>query len=81
MVRRPNAADARHGIKAGRSKVSPIPAAPQSRIDRLVALIDHCSAARQTADELGETFLSYLLAMAIQEGRSAMRQSSDAQRT
>ena len=47
-----------------------------SRIDRFVEIIDHCAAAKEAADALGEKFLSYLLAMAIQESRATVRRNS-----
>lgn len=53
--------------------------AAQSRIDRLVEIIDCCSAAKQGADEMGDKFLSYLLAMAIQEARALARNPAASQ--
>ena len=47
----------------------------RSRVDRFVEIIDHCAAAQEAADGLGEKFLSYLLAMAIQESRAAVRRN------
>lgn len=53
-------------------------AAPEldTRIDHLVALVDHCKAAQDLSDALGDKFLSYLLAMTIQEAQGAMRRSN-----
>jgi hypothetical protein len=48
----------------------------RSRVELLVELIDHCTAAKDQADGLGEKFLSYLLAMALQESRAAIRRTS-----
>lgn len=48
---------------------------PRSRVDQFVEIIDHCAAAKEAADRLGEKFLSYLLAMAIQESRAAVRRN------
>ncbi len=51
-------------------------AGPQARrIDRLVALADHCAAALTLAEGMDERFLAYLLAMAVEEAGLAMRQS------
>lgn len=49
------------------------PAPGARRIDRLAEIVDQCTDAKTTADELGDRFLAYLLAMAIQETRNAMR--------
>lgn len=49
------------------------PDAEGRRIDRLAEIVDHCTDAKRTADLLGDRFLAYLLAMAIQETRNAMR--------
>lgn len=74
MARRPTTSDDRASPKEiGAVSMSP---STQTHIDRLVALLDHCTQAKDTADAIGEKFLSYLLAMAIQESRSAMRQST-----
>ena len=43
------------------------------RIDRLAEIVDQCTDAKRIADQLGDRFLAYLLAMAIQETRNAMR--------
>ena len=43
------------------------------RVDRLAEVVDHCTASKLVAEELGDRFLAYLLAMAIQEARTAMR--------
>jgi len=43
------------------------------RIDRLAEAVDLCSNAKDIADALDEKLLAYLLAMAIQETRAAMR--------
>jgi hypothetical protein len=59
---------------ANDSSSSPADQSDELKVDRLVTLIDHCTAAKAIADELGEKLLSYLLAMAIQEGRSSVRQ-------
>ena len=48
-------------------------AVPQGRIDRLVELVDHCSSAKDIAESIGDTFLAYMLAMAIQAARTEMR--------
>lgn len=48
-----------------------------SRIDRLVALADHCTAAQALAIDLGEGFLVHLLAMVIQEARTTMQKSTN----
>ncbi|MGD0632829.1 MAG: hypothetical protein ABSA13_00930 [Beijerinckiaceae bacterium] len=45
----------------------------QSRLDQLVALVDHCTAAKEIADVLGDTFLAYMLSMTIQSARTEMR--------
>ena len=45
------------------------------RTEQLVDAIDHCAAAKDIADGLGDRFLAYLLAMAIQEARAAIRDS------
>lgn len=69
MTRRPLVSEPRH--------LKPLNRIPsQSRIDRLVEIIDHCSAAKQGADEMGDKFLSYLLSMAIQEARALARNPS-----
>ena len=47
----------------------------ESRVQQMVALIDQCTAAKKTADALGEKFLAYLLAMTIQESRAAIRRN------
>ena len=44
-----------------------------SRTETLVAIIDHCGAAKTLADQVGNRFLAYLLAMTIQEARSNLR--------
>ena len=80
MVKRPSGTDPRPVSKPSRSKGAAPAIAGQSRIDRLVELIDHCTAAKGAADELGEKLLSYLLAMAIQESRSAVRQDNNSPR-
>lgn len=76
MARRPSATETRAAAKPGRTKATVISAENPTRIEKLVELVDHCTAAKATADELGEKLLSYLLAMAIQESRAAMRQTS-----
>lgn len=61
-------------MKRARAKLpDSLPVAGSGHTDKLVELIDHCTAAKKIADEMGETFLAYLIAMAIQEGRTAMR--------
>ena len=45
----------------------------KKRVDQLVTLIDHCTAAQAIADAQGDKFLSYMLAMTIQAARGAMR--------
>lgn len=72
MTRRPPISEPRHLKPQSR-----IPS--QSRIDRLVEIMDHCGAAKQSADEMGDKFLSYLLAMAIQEARALARNPSGPQ--
>ena len=49
-----------------------------TRIQQIVELIDHCTLAKDTADRLREPFLSYLLAMTIQESRAALRRTNTA---
>lgn len=49
------------------------------RTDQLVQLCDYCSAAHRIADANGEKLLAYLLAMAIQEGQTALRRLTAAQ--
>jgi hypothetical protein len=44
-----------------------------SRLDQLVALVDHCAAAKDIAESLNDTFLSYMLSMTILAARSEMR--------
>ena len=72
MAKRPSATDFRTGAKPNRS-ATPLTTGTPSRIDRLVEVIDLCTAAKETADAVGEKLLSYLLSMAIQESRTAMR--------
>lgn len=72
MTKRCNGESSHAGAKA--AKAPPVRSGGTRRMDRLVELVDHCAAAKDTADRLGETFLAYLLAMAIQEARAAMRQ-------
>jgi hypothetical protein len=45
----------------------------QNRLDQLVALVDHCTAAKEIADSLGDTFLAYMLSMTIQSARTEMQ--------
>ncbi|MDR3462882.1 MAG: hypothetical protein P4L76_11275 [Beijerinckiaceae bacterium] len=45
----------------------------QSRLDQLVTIVDHCTAAKDIADALGDTFLAYMLSMTIQSARTEMR--------
>lgn len=47
----------------------------RARMDQLVAIVDHCNAAIDIADKLDNKFLSYLLSMAVQEARTAMRKT------
>ena len=47
----------------------------RARLDQLVALVDKCNAAIDIADKLDNKFLSYLLAMAVQEARMTMRKT------
>jgi hypothetical protein len=49
------------------------PSAEPNRLDCLVKLVDHCTAAKEIADSLGDSFLSYMLSMSIQAARSEMR--------
>ena len=59
----------------GAKRVEPEQAATDAprRIDRLAEIVDLCLEARQTALDLDEKLLAYLLAMAVQETRAAMR--------
>ena len=43
------------------------------RIDQTVAIMDHCRAAKVLADRRGDKFLSYILAMAIEEARTNLQ--------
>ncbi len=45
----------------------------KSRLDRLIEIVDHCTAARAIAEAAGDTFLAYMLAMTIQAARTEMR--------
>jgi hypothetical protein len=45
----------------------------KTRLDRLIEIVDHCTAARSIAESAGDTFLSYMLAMTIQAARTEMR--------
>ena len=47
--------------------------AEDRRIDQLAEIVDHCIGAKSIADSLDQKLLGYLLAMAIQETRAAMR--------
>lgn len=77
MPKRVNEKGGRLAFKASRAK-APLKKTPGARrLECLVELVDHCTAAKGMADDLDEKFLAYLLAMAIQETRSAMRQQAD----
>ena len=80
MTGRPHGTRSRAAQVANGAEIAPSPAPRQtpSRSDRLVEMIDHLSAAKQTSDALGEKFLSYLLSMAIQETRVSMRNQATA---
>ncbi len=71
----PQAGEKPRQPRASAGSTAGIKAADKSRVDKLVALIDHCAVAKEGADGLGEKFLSYLLAMAIQESRAAIRRT------
>lgn len=62
---------------SGAKRVEPdekvAPAEAPRRVDRLATIVDLCLEARQTAQDLDEKLLAYLLAMAVQETRAAMR--------
>ena len=63
-------------IRSSGPRRGPAPArraAEARRIDRLAEIVDRCTDAKAIADALGDRFLAYLLAMAIQETRNAMR--------
>ena len=45
----------------------------RSRLDQLVTIVDYCTAAKDIADSLGDTFLAYMLSMTIQSARTEMR--------
>ncbi len=70
MVRRVGGGEYRPTYGSPSSAVS---VREKRRVDRLAETIDQCSAAKDAADVLGEKFLAYLLAMAIEEARAAMR--------
>ena len=40
------------------------------RTESLVAIVNHCAAAKTMADQAGNKFLAYLLAMTLQEART-----------
>ena len=66
------------GLRQAKSKIeskASVAGPPPGRIDRLVALADHCAAALTLAEGMDERFLAYLLAMAVEEAGLAMRQS------
>ncbi len=44
-----------------------------SRVDQLVAVVDHCTAAIEIAKASGDPFLVYMLSMAAQAARIEMR--------
>lgn len=43
------------------------------QLDQLVALVDHCTAAKDIAESLNDTFLAYMVSMTIQAARREMR--------
>lgn len=65
---------------AGRRKASDnasiLPEAVTDRTDRLVEISDQCGAAKRAAENVGEGFLAFLLSMAIEEARTAMRRAT-----
>ena len=71
MVNR--AGDAKGSSK--RVETSPLASDERVRMDQLVALVDHCNGAIEMADKLENKFLSYLLSMAVQEAKTAMRRT------
>ncbi len=74
MARRPLPEPSRARVTASRAKTAaPCPEPKGDRVAQLVQVIDQCTAAKDIADESGERLLSYLLAMAIQEARTAIR--------
>lgn len=52
-----------------------VPATPAeiSRVDQLVALVDHCTAAIEIAEATGDKFLVYMLSMTVQAARIELR--------
>lgn len=48
--------------------------APPDRTADLHAVVHHCEAARKLAEDRGERFLAYMIAMAIEESRSLIEQ-------
>ena len=48
-----------------------------STTDQMIAIVDHCTAAKALADGISNRFLAYLLAMTIQEARTNLRPDDD----
>lgn len=66
--------DATEGVDAVKAQLEPGRAHMEpGRLDQLVTLVDHCTAAKEIAESLGDTFLSYMLSMTIQAARGEMR--------
>ncbi len=55
--------------------VSAVPQTPAdlSRLDQLVAVVDHCTAAIEIAKASGDSFLVHMLSMTAQAARIEMR--------
>lgn len=64
------------GTRASSSSSSAQAPRSPARTDRIVEIIDQCVSAKAIADKLGEKFLAYLLAMAIQEARASLQPKS-----
>ena len=53
------------------------------RDKQLMSIVDHCTVAKTLADQIGDKFLSYLLAMSIQEasGRLGLESGDNGPKT
>ena len=51
--------------------------AEPNRTQQIAAIVDHCTTAKALAEDAGNKFLAYMLAMTIQEARSALRTDSE----
>jgi hypothetical protein len=55
-------------------------AKPTSPVERLMIAINHCRSAKVIADDLGESFLAYMLAMTLEDAQATLQREQQLQR-